>query len=432
MGAPPRKRVASFELIEKLDHGGMGVVHLAEQTELGRLAVLKTLRRDVGGRDLEERFQREAEAAAQIHHQNVVCVYDAFVWRGERYIALEYVDGRDLGAVLEHAKRVEPRVAGLMALEIARGLEEIHARGVVHRDLKPSNVLVSRDGECKIADFGIALTTSGDRLTRTGHAVGTPMYMSPEQITGDRVDARSDVFAFGVLAYEMLAGVPPFEELDPDRDEALIRRIQAGRYVPVGRAAAGVPRGLGRLVRGCLRPRPGRRPGSGAELRSALERALGRPAPAACRAEIAAWLWSRGVFESRNDETVWAPSTPPRRRRRPSLGAIAAAAACAALIASGVYIDRSGLPEAPVPATWREWLPLGLEVPRPARVRFEVTPWGRVQIDDGPSFRAPHPDPVEIEPGSHSVVIEHPEHGRVERTLQLEPGEDRTFEHAFR
>jgi serine/threonine-protein kinase len=157
-GDPNGRKIASYEIEEELAQGGMGVVFLARQPSLERRVVLKTLRRDLAeDESWEERFTREAQAAAGVHHPNVVVVYDCFSWRGERFIAQEHVDGKDAASALKQVGRFEPRIVGLVALEVARGLEEIHARGIVHRDLKPANILLGRAGEAKIADFGIAL-----------------------------------------------------------------------------------------------------------------------------------------------------------------------------------------------------------------------------------------------------------------------------------
>ena len=217
MSNPPRKTIGNYEVRRELAQGGMGVVYLATQPALEREVVVKSLRRGFADDpSLEERFRREAQAAAAIHDQNTVAVYDCFAWRGERFIVQEYVAGEDLAAVLRIVRRVDPRIAGMIALEIARGLEEVHARTVVHRDLKPGNILIGRAGEVKIADFGIALEQRKSALTQVGHAVGTPGYMSPEQHRGDRADSRSDVFAFGVLLYEMLSGALPFQAPDDE------------------------------------------------------------------------------------------------------------------------------------------------------------------------------------------------------------------------
>jgi serine/threonine-protein kinase len=308
---PSGRRIGGYEVEDELARGGMGVVYLARQPSLERRVVLKTLRRDLAeDSSHEERFTREAQAAARVHHPNVVVVYDCFSFRGERFIALEHVDGKNVASVLEQLGRIEPRVAALVALELARGLEEIHAHGIVHRDLKPANILLGRAGEAKIADFGIALDAKGASLTQTGHAMGTPLYMSPEQLRGARVDARSDVFSFGVVLYEMLTGRPPFAEDRAEGEgegEGLLARIDAGRMRPVRKLAPKTPRALARLVERCLRAKPKRRFAGGDELRRALERQLGAPSAADCRDALSDWLWKQKVFEAAKGETKRAP-----------------------------------------------------------------------------------------------------------------------------
>ena len=331
---PSGRKIASYEVEEELAQGGMGVVYLAQQPSLERRVVLKTLRRDLAEDPThEERFTREAQAAARVHHPNVVVVYDCFSWRGERFIAQEHVDGKDVASVLSQVGRFDPRIVGLVALEVARGLEEIHARGIVHRDLKPANILLGRAGETKIADFGIALDAKGSSLTQTGQSMGTPFYMSPEQLRGARVDARSDVFSFGVALYEMLTGRRPFAEESPE-GTGLVERIEAGRRPPVRKLAPNTPRALARVVERCLRAKPKRRFAATAELRRMLERQLGQPSSEACRQEIAAWLWEKKVFKAAKGETRRTPrSRAPRAGgwvRRAAMPVLAAGLAAAA------------------------------------------------------------------------------------------------------
>jgi len=329
------RTIGSFEVECELGRGGMGIVYLAVQPGLERRVVLKTVPREAAEDPrVAERFQREARAAAGVHHQNVVVVYDCFSFRGRPYIAQEYVDGQDLASVLRGVGRLEPRVAALVALELVRGLEEIHASGVVHRDLKPPNVLLGKAGEVKVADFGIALGSGkGPALTQTGQAVGTPRYMSPEQLYGERADPRSDLFSLGVVLYEMLAGRPPFEEEEDPEKGALLRRIESGRYPGLRSLSPATPRWLARLVQSCLRPKPRRRPASATALRCALEQRLGTSSPADARREIAAWLWQRGVFGEDDEATEARPlASRAGRRLRPRL--LAAAAASLALAAA--------------------------------------------------------------------------------------------------
>jgi serine/threonine-protein kinase len=344
---PNGRKIASYEVEEELAQGGMGVVLLARQPSLERRVVLKTLRRDLAeDESWEERFTREAQAAASVHHPNVVVVYDCFSWRGERFIAQEHVDGKDAASALEQVGRFDARVTGLIGLEVARGLEEIHAHGIVHRDLKPANLLLGRSGEAKIADFGIALDAKGAALTETGQSFGTPSYMSPEQLLGARVDYRSDHFSFGLLLYELLTGKRPFGDTDPGGD-ALASRIEAGRYTAVRKLAPKTPRALARLVERCLRAKPKRRFATTAELRRALERQLGSPSPADCREEIAAWLWERKVFKAGKGQTARSPRARAQRRSTGWGRRALIAAGLAVLVALGLLVERDALSALP-------------------------------------------------------------------------------------
>ena len=349
MAAEPNgRRIASYEVEDELAQGGMGVVYLAQQPSLERRVVLKTLRRDLAeDATCEERFTREAQAAAGVHHPNVVVVYDCFSWRGERFIAQEHVDGKDVASVLGQVGRFDPRIVGLIALEVARGLEEIHAHGIVHRDLKPANILLGRAGEVKIADFGIALDASASTLTQTGQSMGTPLYMSPEQLRGARVDSRSDLFSLGVVLYQMLTGERPFAQ-ESTEGEGLVARIEAARYRPLRRLEPKTPRAFARLVERCLRGKPKRRFAATIELRRALERQLGQPSAADCRTEIAAWLWEKKVFKAAKGETRRSPRVRPKTsgwKRRVAVPALAAGLAAAA--AFGWFVERDRLEALP-------------------------------------------------------------------------------------
>jgi serine/threonine protein kinase len=333
-GQGPRT-IGSFAVERELASGGMGVVLLGRHATLERRAVLKRLRPDLASSDeLVERFAREARAAAAVHHENVVAVYDWISWRGEHYIAQEYVDGVDLRAALAHVGRFPWRIAALIALEILRGLEAIHARGTVHRDLKPANVLLGRGGEVKIADFGIAQDRTGDGLTRPGTTLGSPPYIAPEQLLGERSDARSDLFALGVMLYELLAGAPPFREPAEGEDDTLLQRIQRGRYPGLRRAVPGTPGWLARTTHALLRAKPRRRPPSVQALRRTFERRLGA-FPAEAKVEIAAWLWQEGVFERREGDTVVLSTPEAREGARPWLRWALAAAVAGSLLGAG-------------------------------------------------------------------------------------------------
>lgn len=299
------RNLGNYVVERELGGGGMGEVLLARQDSLDRPAVLKRIRREFReNEELAERFRREARTAAAIHHPNVVAVYDRFVFRGNEYIAQEFVDGADLATVLKTRGPLPHRVACMIALEVARGLETIHAEGTVHRDLKPLNIIVGRKGEVKIADFGLALDARGTALTQPGVMLGSPPYMPPEQMLGERVDARCDVFAFGVVLYELLTNHLPYKEVVEDETKSLLNTMRKERYPPLRTHVRGVPRFMRKMVRGCLRANPRRRTLSATRIRRRLEQELGRPSPVDLQRELAGWMWEHQVFECRENETL--------------------------------------------------------------------------------------------------------------------------------
>jgi len=207
--------VAEFHVLRKLGQGGMGAVYLAEQQSPKRKVALKILRADLAANEKAlMRFKQEADTVAQITHANIVQIYAAGAWQGLYYIALEYVEGRNLRDFL--SKKGPPTI--LQALSIMRQVASALARaselGIVHRDIKPDNILLTRKSEVKVADFGLCRLPEGDpralSLTDSNVTMGTPLYMSPEQVEGKPLDARTDIYSFGVTCYHMLGGEPPF------------------------------------------------------------------------------------------------------------------------------------------------------------------------------------------------------------------------------
>ena len=466
------KKLGNFEVLREIGQGGMGVVYLARQPALERLVVLKKMRRDLSDDpSMIERFQREARAAAGVHHHNVVAVYDCFQARGDHYIAQEHVDGEDLHAILQETRRLDPRVAGLIALGVARGLEEIHARGTVHRDLKPANILIGNGGETKLADFGIALEGNAIALTQPGTLLGSVPYMSPEQMLGEPVDYRSDLFTFGILLYEMLTGSPPYQQSTQDSPDTLLERMQSGRFDSPRRRGARVPGYMMRLIRACLRPRPLRRVQSATLVRRRLERGLGVVSPADCRAQIARYFRERGVLQPAEEQTDLQPALRSTRLQirsaytrwlYASVAAILLIVFAVASYAVGMFSkDGAGQPN---PRERAVALPAGHGPPvagggqhasagprpigdtaageplvpaippatlEPAQVRFVAYPWAVVKLEDGTSFYTPRAESVALEPGPQRVVFEHPRFGQAEHTVELKPGEARVVRHVF-
>lgn len=287
----------------------MGEVYLAEHGALQRhVAIKRFLFKETEGDDEEtarERFYREGQALARLSHHNVVGVHDLFEWRKQTYMVLEYVDGFDLSKLLAE-KACPVDVASLMALGATRALEAAHAVGIIHRDVKASNVMLSRRGEIKLMDFGIARQDLLEPMTRTGLVVGTPRYVAPEVVKGGTADARSDVYGVGALMYFALSGQRLFSEAT---QENLFHLILVGKYRSLGKVARHVPRELRRIVRRCLERDPARRYGSATELALALEGFLARnDSGVDPRGRLVAFLKERGHFSDAELEEWQIPS----------------------------------------------------------------------------------------------------------------------------
>ncbi len=204
------RRLASYVLLEPIGHGGMAVVYRARQETLDRIVAIKVLSENLAASsEFMERFRREARTAASMRHPNVITVHDfGEDERGVPYLVLEYIGGPTLADLMDGGLN-DQRIPELLD-QVAAGLDYAHARGVIHRDIKPGNVLMTEDGRAVLADFGLAWLLEGAHLTLTGGVIGTPEYMSPEQAAGNPIDHRSDVYALGVVLYEMLVGDRPF------------------------------------------------------------------------------------------------------------------------------------------------------------------------------------------------------------------------------
>ena len=252
-----------YQLKRLLGRGGMGSVYLAHDPRLSRDVALKVLSPEFARQpEFRERFVSEARSCSALNHPNITTIHEIGEADGLHYIAFEFVDGETLERVLEREGRLTPERVLELAIPLAGALGYAHERGILHRDLKPANLVLSHLGIPKILDFGLAKTMGGSvepetetmlRLTQAGMVVGTIAYMAPEQALGQHVDARSDVFSFGCLLYEMLAGKRPFSGMTAPQ---LLDRLLHDEPTPLDGIQGDVAGELGRVVAKCLRKDP--------------------------------------------------------------------------------------------------------------------------------------------------------------------------------
>src|SRR6202012_1519215 len=276
----PRIYSGRYELTHLIARGGMAQVYRAMDRQLERPVALKVLFPELSvDRTFVERFRREAQAAANLSHPNIVPVFDWGEDDGSYFIVMEYVEGPPLSAVLRDPQPMPPRQIATIGAGVAAALAFAHRHGVVHRDVKPGNVLITPDGDVKVTDFGIARAMNTEEsLTQTGAVMGTAAYFSPEQAEGKGVDARSDISSLGVVLYEMAVGRPPFTG---DSPVAVASKHVRDQPVLPREANAAVPPALEAVIMKAMAKNPDDRYGSAEELRADLLRfADGRPVEA--------------------------------------------------------------------------------------------------------------------------------------------------------
>jgi serine/threonine-protein kinase len=414
-------------VIEQLSSGPLSDVYHAVQEPLGRHVAIKALRPAMmPGSAFAAPLVREAKLLSSLHHPNILELYDFVRTEDAMWLVLEYVDGVTLAELVAKAERLAPESALSVALSLANALEHAHARGVVHRDVKPANVLVSRRGEVKLVDFGIAyderLPSSPEPLDG-GSTFGTPAYMSPEQILGEPVDGRTDIFSLGIVLFQLLAGVRPFDAPD---SKTVAQRIRQEPTPSLRGRVPNLPRAIERIVVRCLEKTPGDRYGSAGELAQALDHALRELTPAPTGLLISEALLRAKVIEAvaagvetgrPNDE--W---TNPTGRRSVFSALQGYLALLALLVLGGGFIQheaRKG--EDPVAATHQgplELLPLSS-----GSLKVLAHPWAEIVIDGQLVDTTPIGKPIPLSAGTHYVTFRHPKAPEERRVVRIGAGE---------
>jgi serine/threonine-protein kinase len=335
--------LADFHVLRRLGQGGMGQVYLAEQFSLKRKVALKILRAEMASDPTSlQRFKAEATAVAQATHANIVQIYAVGEADGIAYMALEYVEGRNLQEYL--VKKGPPNLVLTLSImrQVASALQRASELGIVHRDIKPENILLTRKGEVKVADFGLSRFLGSDRpavnLTQSGVTMGTPLYMSPEQVEAKPLDCRTDIYSFGVACYQMLAGHPPFQGDSPF--EVALQHVR-DEPKSLSEVRPDLPAFLCAIVHKMMAKDPAGRYQTGRELLQDIARLReslsGQTAALSPSVELVPTTQSQATGEASPVNVTPTTATMPSWSRRP-WGWRGAALACSVLLAGALGI----------------------------------------------------------------------------------------------
>jgi tetratricopeptide (TPR) repeat protein/predicted Ser/Thr protein kinase len=282
-----------YEVLQILGEGGMGAVYKARDVELNRMVALKVIRPDLAGNQaIIDRFKQELLLATQVTHKNVIRIYDLSEADGMKFITMEYVEGEDLRGLMQKKGKLTPEEAVEIMQQTCRALEAAHSAGIIHRDLKPQNIMRDKTGRILVMDFGLARTLEGDGMTQTGALVGTMDYMSPEQALGKDLDQRSDLFAMGLIFYELLTGKMPYKA--DSVVASLLKRTQE-RAAPVSSHDNTIPGPLSNIVGKCMEPDVKLRYQSSAEILADLDAWQGGRAAATLNFPSSSRPWGQTI-----------------------------------------------------------------------------------------------------------------------------------------
>lgn len=414
----------SCRAVEVIASGPLSEVYLAEQQPLARKVAVKALKSTISpSSPFALALAREGELLSTLHHEHIPRIHEFGQTEDAMWIVMELVDGFNLHEVIQAARKLEPKAAIAIAVGVARALAYLHDRGIVHCDVRPENILVDRNGHVSLVDFGSAqvenLPSSPEPVDGDTSLV-TPAYMSPEQILGGPLDARSDVFSLGIVLYEMLTGRRPFAD---EEDRTAAHRIRHDDAPSLSHDAE-VPRGLAHLVSLCLRKLPGDRYGSGGELSEALEE-LAASLGAQSRRELVASSLARARLVER--AAVAEPDAPVSRAVRAHSPSIVPAARMLLVMFALIFVGGGAIRF--VSRTTSEDSasiargPLELVPSRPGYLRVVARPWAHVIIDGQQVETTPFARAIALSAGTHHVTLRHPAAPDERRVIKLSAGE---------
>lgn len=463
-------KIENYSVVEELSRGPITTVFRANQISLERPVLLKILNVQwKGEKDLVERFQREAKICARLKHPNIVNIFDFGTTENSFYLAMEYVDGWNLGDFIRQYHPLPIDLIVFIFHEILSGLAYAHSQGVIHRDIKPANIMIGKDGGVKISDFGLATIADFPAVTEKGGTIGTPAYMSPEQAQGKKLTPASDLFSLGTTVYEMACRENPFMG---DNFAESIRKVLTGKQAALHKKRADVPDWLSELIQKLLEKNAQKRPGSAVHVIQRLKAHARLPEPS---------LLADFIKEPSSHALEITPKESQGflKRRQPALIFFAVLA----LIALSIFIFKKTVaPVEPivkgdptsngnsridsvriisetVPETGKQQISApGIEVAgrnrdfeqnetpqtlpeevnateiraepepvvtemRPGAIFISTYPWARIYIDGEYRETTPLRGPLQIEQGEHILRLENPNFASIEREIVVSPGQ---------
>ena len=472
------EKLGRYEILSEIGQGAMGVVYKAVDPLIDRTVAIKTINLNLSRdelADFEERFNREAKSAGRLNHPNIVTIYDVGRADHVAFMAMEYLEGRELKEIIAAGEEMQPdRVAEIIS-QVADGLAFAHDHGIVHRDIKPANIMVLRNGRVKITDFGIAKMSSGSR-TQIGIILGSPKYMSPEQVAGEPVDGRSDIFSLGTVLYELLTGKSAFGGEDCTLTTIMYRVLNETPVSPTN-VKPSIPVAFNYIVARALAKSPENRYQSAREMANDLRnfKNLTATSPLASvdssRKRSAAKVGSDGdTTVIMNAGQISAASSRSSEKKWAAFIAVAIIIAATALFISSSR--ESAVPTLPVATAVDDKKPttppqstLGAAVklpppaeteskaserpsitaptkipagqpsivtPTQATLGFAVLPWGEIFIDGKSQGASPPLREIRLSTGKHQIEIKNADFPPYRQTVELEAGASKTIRHKFK
>lgn len=442
------QKIGRFEILSTLGQGAMGVVYRATDPLLERTVAIKTISLELSKDEFEEfeqRFYREASSAGRLNHPNIVTIHDVGNNDDIAYMAMEFLEGDELRDILDAGSPMAPDRIAEIASQVADGLAFAHEHGVVHRDIKPSNIMILKNGVVKITDFGIALIPSSSR-TVAGMILGSPKYMSPEQVVGQEVDGRADIFSLGVVLYEMLTGVPPFAG---DNISAIMFRILNEMPTAPRTLKPELPEAFNYITAKAMAKHPDERYQSAREMAEDLRHYLALQVPANFfdnASKTPRTLERRARPRHATEETVLmsagtqSQSTATGRVRQMK----ALVAGAAVLLLTGFWFFNRGEHPAenkaqPVDAA-AVALPAETTSPPSATIAphleatlvFAISPWGEVYVDGDKKGVTPPLTELKLAAGQYRVEIRNGGFSPYVETLEIRAGNSHKIKYIFK